>query len=530
MGKDELAGGKARCRSMASPSPHHQLLFFLLLAACLCSAAAAATTDTLLQGGSLSPGETLVSSPSGVFELGFFAPDQKQPSRRHLGIWYHAMAPQTVVWVANRAAPATSPSPSLSVTDRGELRVLDGPANATAPLLWSSNTTALRGNYSAVIDDTGSLKVRAAGGGDDEVLWDSFAHPGDTMLPGMKIALRTPGKGPKEQMLFTSWASETDPSPGRYALGIDPNGSGQAYIWEDGTAKFWRFVVLPNGIDICYMAKKSSQEWETVWAQPLNECEHYATCGANAKCTAAPDGKAKCTCLKGFQPKILDQWNAGNWSQGCIRGPPLGCQSIRFDDDVEDGKSHELKVYPLDWIKAATCNFSDSNKLGAGGFGPVYLGKLSGGEEVAVKRLCRNSGQGLEEFKNEVILIAKLQHRNLAWRQWNEDKGIELIDPSIRESCSVRQVLRCIHIALLCVQDHADDRPDIPAVILMLSSDNLNLPNPRPPTLMLRGRDAETRSDQAEEESQVQMSQAQMSPLTIFASHLYDGLYQWSHV
>jgi hypothetical protein len=48
-------------------------------------------------------------------------------------------------------------------------------------------------------------------------------------------------------------------------------------------------------------------------------------------------------------------------------------QPIRFDDDVEDGKSHELKVYPLDRIKAATCNFSDSNKLGAGGFGPVYM-------------------------------------------------------------------------------------------------------------------------------------------------------------
>jgi serine/threonine protein kinase len=88
-------------------------------------------------------------------------------------------------------------------------------------------------------------------------------------------------------------------------------------------------------------------------------------------------------------------------------------QSIRFDDEVEDGKSHELKVYSLDRIKAATCNFSDSNKLGEGGFGPVYMGTLPGGEEVAVKRLCRNSGQGLEEFKNEVILIAKLQHRNL---------------------------------------------------------------------------------------------------------------------
>lgn len=48
-------------------------------------------------------------------------------------------------------------------------------------------------------------------------------------------------------------------------------------------------------------------------------------------------------------------------------------QSIRFDDDVEDGKNHELKVYSLDRIKAATSNFSDSNKLGEGGFGPVYM-------------------------------------------------------------------------------------------------------------------------------------------------------------
>ncbi|CAL5393117.1 unnamed protein product [Camellia sinensis] len=73
----------------------------------------------------------------------------------------------------------------------------------------------------------------------------------------------------------------------------------------------------------------------------------------------------------------------------------------------------ELPLFDLAVIANSTSNFSINNKLGEGGFGRVYKGMLEGEQEIAVKRLSKNSSQGLDEFKNEVICIAKFQHRNL---------------------------------------------------------------------------------------------------------------------
>ncbi|KAF7080247.1 hypothetical protein CFC21_084353 [Triticum aestivum] len=73
----------------------------------------------------------------------------------------------------------------------------------------------------------------------------------------------------------------------------------------------------------------------------------------------------------------------------------------------------EFSVFDFQQILQATNNFSEENKLGEGGFGPVYKGYFPEGMEKAVKRLASQSGQGFTEFKNEVELIAKLQHRNL---------------------------------------------------------------------------------------------------------------------
>ncbi|CAN7086948.1 unnamed protein product [Brassica oleracea var. botrytis] len=73
----------------------------------------------------------------------------------------------------------------------------------------------------------------------------------------------------------------------------------------------------------------------------------------------------------------------------------------------------ELPLMEFEALAMATNRFSVANMLGQGGFGIVYKGMLPDGKEIAVKRLSKMSLQGTDEFKNEVRLIARLQHINL---------------------------------------------------------------------------------------------------------------------
>ncbi|THG07336.1 hypothetical protein TEA_025841 [Camellia sinensis var. sinensis] len=90
-------------------------------------------------------------------------------------------------------------------------------------------------------------------------------------------------------------------------------------------------------------------------------------------------------------------------------------KDIALQEDTSRNEITEVQSlqYDLIALQAATNNFSDANKIGEGGFGVVYKGILPNGQEIAVKRLSQNSSQGVEEFKNEVLLVAKFQHRNL---------------------------------------------------------------------------------------------------------------------
>uniref|UniRef100_A0A6N2NAX6 Cysteine-rich receptor-like protein kinase 10 n=1 Tax=Salix viminalis TaxID=40686 RepID=A0A6N2NAX6_SALVM len=223
----------------------------------------------------------------------------------------------------------------------------------------------------------------------------------------------------------------------------------------------------------------------------------------------------------------------------------------------------ESLQFDLSSIEDATNNFSADNKLGEGGFGEVYKGTLPNGQAIAVKRLSKGSGQGAAEFKNEVILVAKLQHRNLVrllgfclegeekilvyefvpnksldhflfeyamhgqfsvksdvysfgvlvleiisgkknrsfyqtggaadlasyvWRHWRDGTPLEVMDPTLTDTYSRSEIIRCIHIGLLCVQEDPASRPTMASVVLMLNSYSITLALPQEPAFFLNSR------------------------------------------
>ncbi|XP_077220506.1 cysteine-rich receptor-like protein kinase 43 [Tasmannia lanceolata] len=95
----------------------------------------------------------------------------------------------------------------------------------------------------------------------------------------------------------------------------------------------------------------------------------------------------------------------------CLELRKKGKKSKKGENDEDKGYWDLL--FDLQTLQTATNNFSDENRLGSGGFGPVFKGRLPDGQEIAVKKLSLNSRQGLREFTNEVRLLLKVQHKNL---------------------------------------------------------------------------------------------------------------------
>ncbi|KAJ4981134.1 hypothetical protein NE237_031971 [Protea cynaroides] len=320
-------------------------------------------------------------------------------------------------------------------------------------------------------------------------------------------------------------------------------------------------------------------------------------------------------------------------------------RNLRKENETEKADDGVSLLFDLRTLEVATGGFSDTNKIGQGGCGTVYKGKLLNGHEIAVKRLSRSSPQSLEEMRTEILLVAKLQHRNLVrllgyclekqeklliyeympnisldnylfhpakrmlldwerrhkiivgiargllylhqdsqlriihrdmkasnvlldeemnpkisdfglarlfpgdqsqeqtnrvagtygymapeyaihgrfstksdvyafgvlvleivtgqknstffesnrdtnllsfiWRHWTNGTAIELLDRTVRQPCPRNEVLRCIHLGLLCVQENPTDRPTMSTVVVMLTSYSISLSVPSRPAFFL---------------------------------------------
>ncbi|XP_074560864.1 LOW QUALITY PROTEIN: cysteine-rich receptor-like protein kinase 10 [Curcuma longa] len=122
----------------------------------------------------------------------------------------------------------------------------------------------------------------------------------------------------------------------------------------------------------------------------------------------------------------IDRFSSDTVTAGSAGFLALTCAAIILEKQEDHRASQELLplldlmrkslMLPLvDFfsIRMATDDFAVTNKLGEGGFGSVYKGRLEDGQYIAVKRLSENSKQGFDELENEVKLIARLQHTNL---------------------------------------------------------------------------------------------------------------------
>ena len=149
------------------------------------------SVDTLTPYQSIKDGQSLISNKNN-FALGFFSPGNS--SYRYLGIWFFKVPKQTIVWVANRNDPIIDSSGILSINHYGNLVLHD---------IWSTNVS-VRGTTSSVaqLQDSGNLVL--VQGNNEKVIWQSFDHPTDTLLPVMRLGLnRITGL----DRFLTSWKS-----------------------------------------------------------------------------------------------------------------------------------------------------------------------------------------------------------------------------------------------------------------------------------------------------------------------------------
>ncbi|XP_035835730.1 G-type lectin S-receptor-like serine/threonine-protein kinase At4g27290 [Helianthus annuus] len=367
----------------------------------------AAELDEISDSRFLTYGDTLVS-PTRIFELRFFQPGNSKNT--YLGVWNKKISVRTVVWVANRNHPLPGESLLvLKIADQGNLGLYNN-----ISMIWSSNTTT-SGNATAKLRDNGNLVVVDQ---QERVFWQSFDYRG-------KEWYLTPLDSKNGSEKFTKYSNvklpDTENTWFSMSMTLEEcktkclkNCSCMAYANPDPGVRrrgcvLWfndllDMRVLPEGRagpDIFVRMASSESEF------PSHSNERQG--GANINVINI--NVILVVIIPGVLIGIISTWLCyAHWKRNHPKTTREG-KILNASTSLEE--EMELPLFSFSTIANATANFLSDNKLGQGGFGAVYKGILEDGQEIAVKRLSKYSSQGLEEFKNEVICISKLQHRNL---------------------------------------------------------------------------------------------------------------------
>ncbi|KAH9714425.1 G-type lectin S-receptor-like serine/threonine-protein kinase [Citrus sinensis] len=520
-------------------------------------------TDKLLQNQQLSDLDEPLVSASGKFMLGFFSP--RFSTDKYLGIWYNRPAKESgyykpPVWVANRNTPIFhKESASLTIDSKdGNLKILREGENpiAISSIQEGGNVTR------ATLLQSGNFVLQ------------------EMNSDGMKIGINLQTG---HKWFLQSWIGGDSPAPGSFTIRLDSNTGNQLIIQStEGKVlkcELWnwfpeinticgltghRFTIGPCGL---YQECGQAQNCSCFACAPTNSvantgCEFWSKGAKFAKISdpnfvrpiyifepkavasfcncrsssSTPDVHPLLPNVEKIQGKRMDQQNQVN---------ELGDSLSTFNGKrrTKDMK-HELKGFNFQTIAAATNNFSTTNKLGEGGFGPVYKGssslqgKLLDGQVIAVKRLSGRTSQGIVEFRNEakvignsstqiygymapeyamngivsmkadvfsfgVLLLEIVSGRknnncydeerplNLVGYLWKEGKASELMEAALDGPCPENELLRCIHAGLLCVHDQAVNRPTMADVVSCLRQNNQHFSS----VLLLRSSKGSRRGD-----------------------------------
>ncbi|XP_049353212.1 G-type lectin S-receptor-like serine/threonine-protein kinase At4g27290 [Solanum verrucosum] len=297
-----------------------------------------ASEESIKMGKSITGNQKMISA-GGSFALGFFTP--RNSTFTYLGIWYNTIPEQTVIWIANRESRIPQNSTAVfTIGNDGNFVIFE----VKDQLIWSSNVSSITSNFTvgALLDNGNLVLIH----GESDLLWQSFDHPTDTLMPDMKL---DPGGQMrrfyilKQNSIYFRFDDSNEYAGGNiggigwYISVVSENdGIFVTYGYTKGLVTL-RVILHPNGYLQLLEWHQNANKWIVKNQAPQSLCERYAECGPFGSCAVRSSGL--CRCLTGFEPRFSTDWVNGKWNDGCVRKVALSCDGgdifLKHDEDMK---------------------------------------------------------------------------------------------------------------------------------------------------------------------------------------------------